>query len=62
MAVLETIKSFFIPGEPAAAEKIKPAPLTNYEIKPLTSTQLKDVVRLNLRCFTAPLVLLLRRR
>ena len=53
MAVLETIKSFFIPGEPAVAEKIIPAPITNYEIKPLTSAQLKDVVRLNLRCFTA---------
>ena len=35
MAVLETIKSFFVPAESAAAEKIIPAPPTNYEIKPL---------------------------
>jgi len=53
MAVLETIKSFFVPAESAAAEKIIPALPTNYEIKPLISAELKDVLRLNLRCFTA---------
>src|SRR5436305_1639168 len=53
MAVLETIRSFFIPSEVAAEERIVPAPSTEYDIKPLTSDQLKDVLRLNLRCFTA---------
>ena len=53
MAVLETIKSFFVPVEPAVAETVVPAPPTSYSIRPLTSASLKELVRLNLRCFTA---------
>lgn len=52
MAVLETIKSLFIPSVSATEEKIAPAPPTTYSIKSLTSNDLKDVLRLNLRCFT----------
>ena len=53
MAVLETIKSFFTPSPVAAEETITPAPPTEYEIRPLTAAHLKEVLRLNLRCFTA---------
>ena len=53
MAVLETIKSLFIPSVSATEETIVPAPPTEYSIKPLTSSHLKEIVRLNLRCFTA---------
>ena len=53
MAVLETIKSLFIPSVSTTEETIVPAPPTQYLIKPLTSEHIKDVLRLNLRCFTA---------
>lgn len=53
MAVLETIKSFFVPSPAAAEETITPAPPTTYKIEPLTADHLKEVLRLNLRCFTA---------
>ena len=53
MAVLETIKSLFIPSVSTTEETIVPAPPTKYLIKPLTSEHVKDVLRLNLRCFTA---------
>ena len=53
MAVLETIKSFFVPSPATADEVITAAPLTQYEIKHLTPNSLKEVLRLNLRCFTA---------
>jgi len=53
MAVLETIRSFFIPSEAVAEEIIVPAPPTEYDLKPLTCDQLKELLRLNLRCFTA---------
>jgi len=53
MAVLETIKSLFIPSVSTTEEKIVSAPPTKYSIKPLTSEHIKDVLRLNLRCFTA---------
>jgi len=53
MAVLETIKSLFIPSVSTTEETIVPAPPTKYLIKPLTSEHIKDVLRLNLRCFTA---------
>jgi ribosomal-protein-alanine acetyltransferase len=53
MAVIETIKSFFVPLQPVEPETIIPAPPTRYSIKPLTSSQLKELLRLNLRCFTA---------
>jgi [ribosomal protein S18]-alanine N-acetyltransferase len=53
MAFLETIKSFFVPSSAVVEEIVIPAPLTSYEIKSLSANNLKDVLRLNLRCFTA---------
>ncbi len=51
MAVLTTIRNFF--SAPLAAEPdiIVPAPPTRYSIQPLTIDQLKEVLRLNIRCF-----------
>ena len=52
MAVLDRIFSFFGPArEQVEPEIIVPAPPTVYEIKPLTETHLKEVLKLNLRCF-----------
>jgi ribosomal-protein-alanine N-acetyltransferase len=51
MAVLETIRSFFIPSIYSEPEVIVPAPFTTYEIKPLTLDHLPEVLRLNIRCF-----------
>lgn len=51
MAVLETIRNFFVPAIFAEPEEIIPAPLTAYEIRPLTLDQLSEVLRLNIRCF-----------
>lgn len=51
MAVLETIRSFFIPSVYAEPEIVVPAPATTYEIKPLTLDHLPEVLRLNIRCF-----------
>ena len=53
MAVLETIKSFFVPSPIAVEQTITPAPPTDYHIRPLNADQLKEVLSLNLRCFTA---------
>ncbi len=51
MAVLQTIRNFFIPGSFAEPEEIAPAPLTTYAIRPLTLDNLTEVLRLNIRCF-----------
>ena len=51
MAVLETIRSFIFPSSAASAESVTPAPETTYSIRTLTREQLKEVLRLNLRCF-----------
>lgn len=51
MAVLQTIRKFFVPVADTAPEIIVPAPLCVYDIKPLTSKNLKEVLRLNIRCF-----------
>jgi [ribosomal protein S18]-alanine N-acetyltransferase len=51
MAVLQTIKNFFVPTEIVEPEIVVPAPLTVYDIHPLTEKHLKEVLRLNLRCF-----------
>src|SRR4051812_19931422 len=51
MAVMETIRSFFLPGFLPEPEVVVPAPVARYEIKPLTDKQLAEVLRLNIRCF-----------
>jgi ribosomal-protein-alanine N-acetyltransferase len=54
MAVLETLKSFFVPSPVIEVEEnVVAAPPTEYFLRPLTAYDLKDVLRLNLRCFTA---------
>lgn len=52
MAVLETIRNLFFVGAPVEKETIVPAPPSVYSIHPLTTAHLKEVLRLNLRCFT----------
>lgn len=51
MAVLAAIRNFFAAPLAAEPEIIVPAPLTTYSIHPLTSDQLTEVLRLNIRCF-----------
>ncbi len=51
MAVLQSIKSLFIQSEPYEPEAVVPAPMTTYDIHPLTATQLDETLKLNLRCF-----------
>lgn len=51
MAVLERIFNLFVPVQTEESEIIIPAPHCLYEIHPLTETHLKDVLKLNLRCF-----------
>lgn len=51
MAVLQTIRNFFVPLEAAEPETIVPAPATDYLIRPLTEKNLSEVLRLNVRCF-----------
>ncbi|MBX3294450.1 MAG: ribosomal protein S18-alanine N-acetyltransferase [Acidobacteria bacterium] len=50
MAVLQSLRDFFIASAPRRTE-IVPAPPTVYEIRPLTKRQLREVAKLNLRCF-----------
>jgi len=52
MAVLQTIRSLFVPVPQTVPETIIPAPLTEYRIAPLTDSHIKELVRLNQRCFT----------
>jgi ribosomal-protein-alanine acetyltransferase len=54
MAVLATIRNLFAGAAAAPAdveERVDAAPHSNYNIRPLTEKQLKDVLQLNLRCF-----------
>jgi ribosomal-protein-alanine N-acetyltransferase len=52
MAVLDKLYNFFVPVQPEAeTEIVVPAPATTYEIRPLTDAHLKEVLKLNLRCF-----------
>jgi len=51
MAVLQTIRNFFVPTELVEPEIIVPAAPTTYEIHPLTEKHLKEVMSVNLRCF-----------
>jgi ribosomal-protein-alanine N-acetyltransferase len=51
MAVLETIRNFFVPAFMAEPEIIVPAPPCEYAISPLTIDHLQEALRLNIRCF-----------
>lgn len=51
MAVLQSIRNLFVPIPEVEPEVIVPAPTTVYAVRPLTATQLKEVLRLNIRCF-----------
>lgn len=51
MAVLQIIRNLFVPTEIVETEIIVPAPAATYEIHPLTEKHLKEVMRVNLRCF-----------
>lgn len=51
MAVLQTIRNFFVPLEPIEPEIVVPAPPTEYKVQPLTDKNLSEVLRLNVRCF-----------
>ena len=51
MAVLETIRNFFVPAFPAEPEVIVPAAPCEYSVHPLTFDHLAEVLRLNIRCF-----------
>lgn len=51
MAVLQKIREFFVASE-VSTEAVIPAPATTYEVRPLTNKQLKEVWKLNQRCFT----------
>lgn len=51
MAFLDSIRNLFIPSDVREFEITVPAPLMNYEIRPLTEKHQKEVMKLNLRCF-----------
>lgn len=51
MAVLQKIREFFIQPEDVETETIVPAPPTTYTIRPLTDKYIREVLKLNLRCF-----------
>jgi [ribosomal protein S18]-alanine N-acetyltransferase len=51
MAVLESIRNFFVPQSWPDEEIVTPAPRTTYRVLPLTAERLSDVLRLNIRCF-----------
>ena len=54
MAVLATIRNLFAGANAAPAdteERIESAPPTSYAVRPLTEKRIKEVLKLNLRCF-----------
>ena len=51
MDVLQTIRRLFVPLVSEVADDVMPAPFTVYAIHPLTEKHIKEVLRLNLRCF-----------
>jgi len=52
MAVFQKIREYFVPPPiEFETETIVPAPLTDYEIRPLTEKNIQEVLKLNLRCF-----------
>ena len=53
MEVFQSIRNFFVPPTVFEPEIILPAPPTVYKIHTLTDKHLKEVLKLNLRCFKA---------
>src|SRR5688572_11556711 len=51
MAVLQTIRNFFVTLDAAEPEVVIPAPPTEYSVRALTDKNLSEVLRLNVRCF-----------
>lgn len=51
MAVIETIRNFFVPPVYVEPDEIVPAPPCEYEVRPLTIDHLALVLALNVRCF-----------
>lgn len=51
MAVLQSIKRLFVPVEDEFLSDVVPAAPSVYSIHPLTDKQLKELLRLNIRCF-----------
>ena len=51
MAVLESIRSFLVPGFHAEPEVIIPAAPCEYSVRALTLDHLQEALRLNIRCF-----------
>lgn len=51
MAFLDSIRNIFFVGTSAEPERIVPAPMTDYAIRPLTAAHQNEVLKLNLRCF-----------
>lgn len=51
MAVFQKLREFFASSEVADDAEVVPAPPTEYEIRPLTEKHLKELIRLNMRCF-----------
>jgi ribosomal-protein-alanine N-acetyltransferase len=49
VAVFQTLKSIFLNDSGEA--RVEPAPATSYRICPLTEKKLREVIRLNRRCF-----------
>jgi ribosomal-protein-alanine N-acetyltransferase len=52
MAVFQSIRSLFVPLRAAESDVTPQAPLTSYSVRPLTSANLPDLMRVNMRCFT----------
>ncbi len=51
MAVFQSIREFFVPAVSRPPEIILPAPATTYTIHTLTERSLRELLRLNSRCF-----------
>lgn len=52
MAVFQSIRELFAAAPAREPEIVVPAPATRYSIRPLTSKDLRELLHLNLRCFT----------
>jgi len=51
MAVLETIRNFFVTAPEPECRIVLVAPPTSYAVRPLAERHLDQVLRLNMRCF-----------